>query len=412
MHEEFSKDFTVEVKPLKSNEASFKIIASSIEKTCFDVSPIPASVINVYKHLRPFTDQIASSGGQVDLLIGRNYAPYIQSLKVVQASLNPDNHPSVAFTRLGCYLFGAIVEAPKPRYTEIAKLNFISKTEDQILRDVFYGDVLGVKPTKLCTCSDTEISEARFIKHIKATTTISCEGRVQAQIPWKPGYPDALPNNYEPVFAQMEKREKQLLENGKLAEYNQEIESLLERGVVRILDSKEAANVKNEKAWYLSHNIVERPDNSSTKLRVVFDSASPFQGVCLNDALEKGPNFTNSLFRCLISWREECIAVTGDISKMFNQIEMAEKDKKFHRFLWRFGEEKSQPFVFQWKRVVFGDTCSPGIAMYVIRMLADVHEPELPVGTSVLKKNTYIDDIGKSVSNQVKAEQEQHRKWN
>ena len=102
---------------------------------------------------------------------------------------------------------------------------------------------------------------------------------------------------------------------------------------------------------------------------MVFDSASPFQGVCLNDALEKRPNFTNSLFRCLISWREERIAVTGDISKMFNQIEMAEKDQKFHRFLWRLGEETSQPSVFQWKRVVFGDICSPDIAMYAIRML-------------------------------------------
>ena len=66
---------------------------------------------------------------------------------------------------------------------------------------------------------------------------------------------------------------------------------------------------------------------------MVFDSASPFQGVCLNDALEKGPNFTNSLFRCLLSWREEHIAVTGDILNMFDQIEMAEKDQKFHNTL-------------------------------------------------------------------------------
>ena len=201
---------------------------------------------------------------------------------------------------------------------------------------------------------------------MKATTTISNEGRVQAQMLWKPGYPDALPNNYERAFAQMEKRAKKLLENGKLAEYNQEIESIIEHGVVQIFDPGEVAYAKNEKAWYLNHKIVERPDKSSTKLKVVFDSALPFQGVCLNDALEKGPNFTNSLFRCLTSWREDCIAVTEDISKMFNQIEMAKKDQKFHRFLWRFGEEtSSQPLVFQWKRVVLGDTCSPDIAMYV-----------------------------------------------
>ena len=93
------------------------------------------------------------------------------------------------------------MEAPKPCFTEMAKLHFISKAEDQRLRDVFYGDVLGVKPARLCTCSDTEISEARFIKHVKAITMIRNEGRVQAQMPWKPRYPDALPNNYERAFS-------------------------------------------------------------------------------------------------------------------------------------------------------------------------------------------------------------------
>ena len=84
--------------------------------------------------------------------------------------------------------------------------------------------------------------------------------------------------------------------------------------------------------------------------------------------------------------------MTGDISITFNQIEMVEKDQKFHRFLWRFGEEaSSQPLVFQWKRVVLGDTCSPDIAMYgchAIRMLADVYEEKLSVGARVLKKNS------------------------
>ena len=61
--------------------------------------------------------------------------------------------------------------------------------------------------------------------------------------------------------------------------------------------------------------------------------------------------------------------------------------------------------MFQWKRVVFGDTCSPDIAMFAIHMLADVHGDELPIGASVLKNNSYVDDIGKSVSDQVMAEQ-------
>jgi hypothetical protein len=247
-----------------------------------------------------------------------------------------------------------MVEPPKPRLATMAKVNFPSKSEDQQLRDFFHGDILGVKPTKFCTCSDTEISDTAFIKHVKATTTISDEGRVRIQMPWKPGFPEALPNNYDRASTQMEKREKRLVRDGKLDEYNREIDNLVQRGVVRILDSKEAAHAKEEKSWYLNHRIIERPDKSSTKLRVVFDSALPFQGICLNDALEKGPNFTNSLFRCLLAWREERVAVTGDISKMFNQIEMSEADQRFHRFIWRYGNEScSAPFVFRWKHVLF-----------------------------------------------------------
>jgi hypothetical protein len=281
----------------------------------------------------------------------------------------------------------------------MAKVNFLSKSEDQQLRDFFHGDILGVKPTKFCTCSDTEISDTAFIKHVKATTTISDEGRVRIQMPWKPGFPEALPNNYDRAFTQMEKREKRLVRDGKLDEYNREIDNLVERGVVRILDSKEAAHAKEEKSWYLNHRIIERLDKSSTKLRVVFDSASPFQGICLNDALEKGPNFTNSLFRCLLAWREERVAVTGDISKMFNQIEMSEAYQTFHRFIWRYGNEScSAPFVFQWKRVLFRDTCSPDLAMFAIRMLADVKENAQPIGAKAFKENTYIDDVANSVS--------------
>jgi hypothetical protein len=67
----------------------------------------------------------------VDLLIGRDYAPYIQTLNVLQAPSDPDKHPSIAFTKLGFYLFGGIVEPPKPLFATMTKVNFLSKFEDQ-----------------------------------------------------------------------------------------------------------------------------------------------------------------------------------------------------------------------------------------------------------------------------------------
>ena len=53
-------------------------------------------------------DKIYVGGGEVDLLIGLDYAPLILPEKALRAEEDPDGGPSVAFTRLGCYLFGKL----------------------------------------------------------------------------------------------------------------------------------------------------------------------------------------------------------------------------------------------------------------------------------------------------------------
>ena len=132
----------------------------------------------------------------------------------------------------------------------------------------------------------------------QATTHINQDGRICVQMPWKPGFPDKLPNNYFRAEEQLRKKESELAKNGKLDEYNQEITNLAERGVVRILSPEEASKSATEPAWYLNHRIVERPDKSSSELRLVFDFVATYMEICLNDALEKGPDYSNSLFRC------------------------------------------------------------------------------------------------------------------
>ena len=36
----------------------------------------------------------------------------------------------------------------------------------------FYGELLGVKPSTLCVCSENEVKESAFIKHACSTTKI------------------------------------------------------------------------------------------------------------------------------------------------------------------------------------------------------------------------------------------------
>ena len=46
--------------------------------------------------------------GEVDLLIGLDYAPLILPEKALRSEEDPDGIPSDAFMRLGCYLFGGL----------------------------------------------------------------------------------------------------------------------------------------------------------------------------------------------------------------------------------------------------------------------------------------------------------------
>ena len=116
-------------------------------------------------------------------------------------------------------------------------------------------------------------------------------------------------------------------------------------------------------------------------------------GVCLSDAFEKGPVYTNSLSRCLLKWRMHHVAITGDIEKMFNQISLTAEDQRYHRFLWRDGDESSSMVIYKWLRVLFGEKPSPDLKAYALRFLAEKYKADFPRGASILEEETYVDDI-------------------
>ena len=178
---------------------------------------------------------------------------------------------------------------------------------------------------------------------------------------------------------------------------------MVERGVIGILSPVEASIEAKEPAWYLNHRIVEQPDKSSSKLRLVCDSVAPYIGICVNDALEKGPHYSNSLFRSFLRWRTSYVAISGDTAKMFNQIALTERDQCYHRFLWRFGDLQSEPLIFQLLTVLFGDKPSPDLAGFSIKLLADIHKDYCPIGSKVLVTDTYIDDVGHSTADSTTA---------
>ena len=133
----------------------------------------------------------------------------------------------------------------------------------------------------------------------------------------------------------LESLERSLSKNKTKAKmYNDAIEEYIVKGWARPL-SEEELNQDTKPVYYLPHHDVYRPDKPSTPLRVVFDPACKYQGVSLNSFLCKGPCLIGNLLGVILPFREDPVAFAGDISKMYLQILLPEKDPHVHRFLWR-----------------------------------------------------------------------------
>lgn len=93
--------------------------------------------------------------------------------------------------------------------------------------------------------------------------------------------------------------------------------------------------IVSQPEWYMQLQAVLTPEKS-TNVRLVLDlSSKGHDGLSLNDHLEKGPNYINSLPNVRTAWHWDEVAYSGDICKMFNQVLVHLDDQVFHRLLWR-----------------------------------------------------------------------------
>ena len=64
---------------------------------------------------------------------------------------------------------------------------------------------------------------------------------------------------------------------------------------------------------YISHHAIIRPEKRSTPIRIVFNSSATYNGHTLNNYWYKGPDLLNSLFGVTLRFRENPVAIVGDI---------------------------------------------------------------------------------------------------
>ena len=117
----------------------------------------------------------------------------------------------------------------------------------------------------------------------------------------------------------------------------------------------------------------------------------------MRTGLAKGPDLLNNLLGVLIRFRENRIAISGDIRKIYHAVKIDSIDQHTHRFLWRNMEIEREPCVYVITSVSFGDKPAGNIATLALRKTADMEKETYSKAANIIQNSTYMDDIIDSV---------------
>ena len=93
----------------------------------------------------------------------------------------------------------------------------------------------------------------------------------------------------------------------------------------------------------------------------------------LNDYWFKGPDLLNNLFGVVFCFRENAVAVCGDITNMYHMIAIPPVDQHVNRFLGRsyMYQTEREPDIYVKTVLTFGDRLAPTIVITAMRKSAN-----------------------------------------
>ena len=180
--------------------------------------------------------------------------------------------------------------------------------------------------------------------------------------------------------------------------------SKYDAGIQELIDKEYAEEVPEDQismsdrpVWYLPHHLVLNP-NKPGKLRMVFDCAAKYHGTSLNDQVLQGPDLMNKLIGVLMRFREESVAIMGDVEAMYHQVRVTPRDRDVLRFLWWTDKSQTQVKIYRMAVHLFGGIWSPSCANYALKRTADDNHKDFDIeAVTTVKQNFYVDDCLKSV---------------
>ncbi|XP_058987609.1 uncharacterized protein LOC131806839 [Musca domestica] len=244
------------------------------------------------------------------------------------------------------------------------------------------------KQDDVCEDQKLTIAEEQCENHFNQNTTVNENGRFVVRLPFADG-PEKISESLNIAASRFFALERRLSKDASLheqyAKFMKEYEDL---GHMTKIQSREVRG----NHYYIPHHCVLRPNSSTTKLRVVFDaSCKSSSGWSLNDILHSGPRVQGDLFGMLLRFRLPRFVFTTDIEKMYRQVLVDKRDRKYQLIVWRNTPDKELEH-YMLNTLTYGTTCAPYLATRCLKRLADTNIQRYPLGAMVLQKNFYVDD--------------------
>lgn len=129
----------------------------------------------------------------------------------------------------------------------------------------------------------------------------------------------------------------------------------------------------NESAGHcLEHFAMRQPNYTSTPIHLVF--AGNLGSPSINECLHTGPSLYQDLPTMLRQFREYPIAITGDIAKAFQCLQLPTKDRQFLKFLWyKDGDPKKGIVTLRHKMLNFGTYVAPFLLIGTLQIHLNCH---------------------------------------
>ena len=313
-----------------------------------------------------------------------------------QFTTGPTGTPYGVNTLLGWTLTGPIPQ----RYTQkrvghsnstsITLFNHIRRQQDYTDEDFLqlFWTIEGVN-FKQCSSKGQSADDKEALSILNDTIKHIGDS-YQIELPWK-----KLPNNYFMAKVQWHALQQRLERDTNLRDrYEETIKKDLDKNYITTADPSCRHSV-----WYLPHHPVmnkKRPD----KIRRVTNAASKYNGTSLNDALVTGLDLLCNLHGLLLRFRQYSVAITADIEAMFMQIGIQPQNQDYLRFLWTDnGKEK----IFKYNRFIFGATCSPSCAIFVLQNCAKDKKQEHSEAHKSIMQQFYMDVFMQTYSSEGEA---------